>query len=562
MTPTSYTVVGDSKRSRHFAQQKILLCGKISPNRSFLLSQLFGVVMTKAGACFVIFQSILFANGAPRNESVEVAPACFPDLNLDQVVAAITAGTENYNLKPFFHAPLSDLDEIHYRHEIFHELEREVLFSHVNAFSAGMQDVRRHLNQAEKLRHDYQKKGWFLEAVGLYCEVLETFLHDLSQMNLQSRGFSAFRAYLQSYIQSASFEKLHHDAKHLKERFAEVRYCVLINDGGFVVRNYENEPDYSVEIEETFARFKQGASKDYRVKLSGYPEMNHIEEKVLDFVVLLNPEPFFALSGFCERNAGFLDEAIERFDREVQFYLAYLTYLRTFTKAGLKVCYPDVSIQSKSVFSSEGYDQALAQKLIAEKAQVVTNDFELRGAERLFVVTGPNQGGKTTFARTFGQMHYLACLGCPVAGQEARLFLCDAIFTHFEKEENAQNLRSKLEDDLIRIHEILLQATDRSIVIMNEIFTSTALTDAVFLSKEIIGKLIELGALGVFVTFIDELASLSQQTVSMVSMVSPDNPATRTFKIKRKPAEGLAYAMSIAEKHGLTYEHIMERIAP
>ena len=159
-------------------------------------------------------------------------------------------------------------------------------------------------------------------------------------------------------------------------------------------------------------------------------------------------------------------------------------------------------------------------------------------------------------------MHHLACLGCPVAGREARLLLCDKIFTHFEKGENAQNLRGKLEDDLIRIHEILLKATDRSIVIMNEIFTSTALTDAIFLSKEIIGKLIELGALGVFVTFIDELASLSQQTVSMVSIVSPDNAATRTFKIKRKPAEGLAYAMSIEEKYRLTYQQITERIAP
>jgi DNA mismatch repair ATPase MutS len=121
-------------------------------------------------------------------------------------------------------------------------------------------------------------------------------------------------------------------------------------------------------------------------------------------------------------------------------------------------------------------------------------------------------------------------------------------------------MSGKLEDDLIRIGNILRAATPASIVILNEIFTSTTVHDARFLGTKLLTKVMQLDALCVYVTFIDELASLGEQVVSMMSTIVPSNPAERTYKVVRKPADGLAYAMAIAEKYDLTYQRLHDRL--
>jgi len=507
------------------------------------------------------FCSILFDHKSIQRETAE-PPAFFTDLNLDQVIDAITARKQEYDLKPFFYTPLRDVETIRYRQEVMQDLEDATLMTAIKAFAEKMTIVRRYLAMVEKLDFDYHKKGWFLEAVLVYCDAVTELARNLSQAGLHSRGLQAFWEYLADYVRSAAFESLRAEAQQVKEGLRSVKYSVIIKSGYFSVRRYGGEMDYTLEIEKVFEKFRQGEVKNYLVDIRESTGMNHIEAKILEFVARLYPEPFAALDRFCGRHSRFVDDTIRTFDREVQFYVAYLEFIADIRRKGLPFCYPQVSTTSREEFVREGFDLALAYALLYTKTPVICNDFYLQGPERIIVVSGPNQGGKTTFARMFGQLHYLAGLGCPVPGRQASLFLPDQLFTQFEREEDIRNLRGKLQDDLMRIHDILVCATPNSILILNEIFASTTLEDATFLSKQIMARIMALDALCVWVTFIDELSRLSEKSVSMVSTVDPQNPVIRTFKIVRKSADGLAYAFSIAQKHRLTYEQIKERIKP
>jgi DNA mismatch repair protein MutS len=508
------------------------------------------------------FASLLSPTGAtsPR-EHDPAAEAFVHDLNLNQIIAAVASEREEGDLiAGLLYQQAEDIEVVEYRQEVFRDLEDAALFEAAGRFSEQMRQVKQRLTGLTKMSSRHQREGWFLDAAAIYCDAVQALAKDLAARPIAARAMQSFCDYLTAYLGSAGFAALAADTASRKADLSQVMYQVRIRGLRVDVSRYEGEPDYSAEIEKTFERFQQGAAKDYRVQYRTWPGMTHVGAQIAELVGKLFPAEFSALTRFCTRHAEFSDPVISQFNRELQFYLAYLDYVRPLRAAGLCFCYPELTGASKDIFARDTFDLALAARLAPAGQTVVTNEFHLAGPERVIVVSGPNQGGKTTFARTYGQLHHLASTGCPVPGSAARLLRYDRILTHFEREEDIANLTGKLEDDLIRIQKALLSATPQSIVIMNEIFTSTTLSDARFLGEKVLAKVIELDLLCVYVTFVDELASLGPSVVSMASTIEPGNPAERTYKVVRKPADGLAYALAIAGKHRVTYEQLKGRL--
>lgn len=510
-----------------------------------------------------MFQSILFCkqHDAP---SCSEKPCCFRDLNLDQLVDSILKREKNSALSALYYSPLQDLDEIQYRQDFLRDLMPEDIWKIWDRFSQEiyslnecMKIAREDLFSGDPWKCNYLLYGHFLDYGERYCQAIGQLRKKISETQFQSEGMRQTIRSIELLCNSDFYRQLQQTLASLREKFNQIQYCMLIRNGTIRVKKYESEENLSEQITNIFKKFQREDGKNYLQKFSEVPHADHVEAGVLQCLSHIYPELFNELEDYVRQFSDFMDQGLLRFCCEIQFYLSWLKIISRERECGLPFCFPEFG--TADLFANGIYDITLAGKI---GSHVVKNDFYLHAPERILVITGPNQGGKTTFARAIGQVHYLASLGLCVPGISARLLLPDRVLTHFEREEVLTGLNGKLEDDLQRLHELLQMTTSRSLVIINEIFASTVLKDAECLGKHMMEALTQKGACCVIVTFLVRLAQYSKETVSMVSTVDPASPEIRTFKVIRKPPDGLAYAMTRAAKYGLTHDQILRRISP
>ncbi|MFB7716186.1 MULTISPECIES: DNA mismatch repair protein MutS [unclassified Nocardia] len=501
------------------------------------------------------FGSILWGHAdAAGPETAE--DTTLTDLNLDQVFAA-TGGAEHRAAQ---YRPLRDIALVEFRQRVFGDLEDDAVRSVFEAFVDGMRSVRAHLERAGRLTHPQQRNRWQIDAEAVYCRTVRGMSIALRGLPLHSTGLREWAAWLSGYVDLDSFRGFAEDGAGVRAELDAVRYSVQVTGRQLVIDRYGGQPDFSETIAAAFARFRPEGDPARPPAVDPWPDMNEVEEQVIAAVIDQHPAVFERLGRHAERYRDFIDPVIARFDAEVRFYLDYLRLVRGLRARGMPFCYPEVTAEFAGIEVVDGFDAALGFALAKRQATVVRNGFRLDGRERVLAVTGPNQGGKSTFARMVGQSLYLAALGCPIPGTRARTMLPDNVFTHFIRADDIEDPHGALAQELTRMRDILDRLTARSVVVLNESFSTTTASDAVAIGADVVGRIIERGAVAVYVTFLDELATVRPEVVSMVAGVESGDDPVRTFRIERRLPDGLAYAAAVAQRHGLTYHEIRARI--
>lgn len=216
---------------------------------------------------------------------------------------------------------------------------------------------------------------------------------------------------------------------------------------------------------------------------------------------------------------------------ELAFYVGCLNLHERLHEKGEPTCLPTPLPAGQLALAAHGiHDVCLTLHL---EDRVVGNDVDA-DAKSLVMITGANQGGKSTLLRSLGLAHLMMQSGMFVGAQSFRASVCAGVFTHYKREEDATMERGKLDEELGRMSAIADQITPHSILLCNESFASTNEREGSEIARQVVRAMLDKQIRVVFVTHMYDLAHRfhAQQLDTALFLRAERQPdGRRTFKL-------------------------------
>ena len=212
-----------------------------------------------------------------------------------------------------------------------------------------------------------------------------------------------------------------------------------------------------------------------------------------------------------------------RLRTELAFYLGCLNLYDELTKFGAPTCFPIATPAGTPRF--ECRDLRDVGLCLATVKKVTGNDVDA-DEKSLIVITGANEGGKSTFLRSVGAAQVMMQAGMFVTAKAFSANVRDSVFTHFKREEDATMTHGKFDEELARMNAIADHITPTSLLLCNESFASTNEREGSQIARDIVYAMIESGVKVIYVTHLYDLAS---------SLYARHNPADLFLRAERRP---------------------------
>ena len=477
----------------------------------------------------------------------------------------------------------TDAEVIRYRNATFADLLA------CPALSEMMERLVPVLNDILELRHLEAENGGedylsVLTEIELYISCVEILHSSLAgeKVRLNSPAFRALATLVADLAESDYYRELNAKLGELTKRVREIRSVTIgVNLDAQLrpefagVLSVNSEPFKSGDVLEKILRmnlksdeytciaglvpFGKKQNENQKAALSNafhnainevYKSSLHSWKKIVQSYVL--------------ENTAFLLDLMPEFELLVRG----AGMMRALREKGYPLALPEIRPMDECTFAANGlYNPCVALKL---EEKVVPNDLAFDENARIYVLTGPNRGGKSVITCALGLAQVLLQLGMYLPAEKIVISPVDAIYTHFPTGAEDTIDKGRLGEECARLGEIFDCVTPESLVLLDESLSSTGSYEASYLAAEVLRGLAHVGCRCLFSTHLHELAAQIEE-LNRASLATGDAPidtlvagmegeGKRSFRILRAKPDGKSYARDIAEGYGLTFEKIMDRL--
>lgn len=553
----------------------------------------------------------------PRGKQIEfkkLEDSAFHDLGLDVVTKEVTSEPREQAIISEILAHLTaDPEVTNYRQDVFEDLKNlpdirakiAELFDKIE-FNKQYGVIRKSKDEVEGL--------WFLmhrlNQYRDYITCVDALKECLGDERIKSQGLKDYRSYIDEVYADAHFNELKKDLEKLTKETSEIQSVTIgmnlnsrLEATSMGIVSVNNKPFKKSNIVSNFAdgiggdKIKEGnewnGDMHYRVvEKQGGPGFTGV---MTEMIKATNPLVRSASSGSTttsiahgdglSNSPAYFDNVLNKMldvmsknlrktlDKysemalsevadvipEFVYYIRFIDFLAKIEKKGFKLTKAKAVPKSDMSMDAKGfYNFKLALNLLTPK-DLVVNDLVFDNDHTIYILTGANRGGKTTATQGIGLLYALAQGGVQVPADSFEFAPADCIYTHFPADEDQTMDLGRLGEECIRFKEIFTEATDSSLILMNETFSTTSFEEGYYIACDSIKALLTKGARTIYNTHMHKLGIDAEDfskdfKKKASSLIVKSDGGKRSFKLAIAPPEGSSYAADIAKKYGVTYE--------
>ena len=536
------------------------------------------------------------------------------DLSIDFLCEALTKDTyERNSIKQLLINITDDEEVIKYRCDVFDDFLR---FPQLRADLSALLEQLDDLRELERFHNDTEASSMWqlinrLREMGGYVDYVTQIKTTLESIDIKSEGLLQLKSRVQAIYNDSGFPELRKDIEETlakARRFKSITLGVNLDellrpktvgvislndkeftDSGILKRftkftNRESELHHGNDVSGFvsfhpanpstssfgFGKLVMGAQGDvnqvFRSEITGADPLSDALKKVVTDILR---RTVIEIKSMLHKYVSIDGYSFISLMPEIIFYIRFAEFCDKIKEKNLPLCKAQVTDrEERSCFISDIYNIKLAVKAVSgEEVDIVTNEFSFDDNGRIYILTGPNRGGKTTITQAVGLAFLLAQNGIYVPASSMKFSPCDNIFTHFPADENDTVDLGRLGEESKRLSEIFSVATRYSLILLNESLATTNVAEGLYIAKDVVKAMRYLSVRSVFNTHMHDLArnldevnrDIEGESV-IASMVTGVENGRRSFKVFIAPPQGVSYARDIAEKYGVTFDKIKAEI--